>query len=97
MCTTSTECKIVITAVLTVKSGMDPRMISRDIGWSGMVGLLDVLVGAGEYPGRIVPLELDVDCHVVQLELEFLCSVIQLDLDVCFSRYPIGAGCSPSK
>jgi hypothetical protein len=28
MCTTSTECKIVITAVLTVMSGMDPHMIS---------------------------------------------------------------------
>jgi hypothetical protein len=28
MCTTSVECKIVITVVLTVKSGMDPYMIS---------------------------------------------------------------------
>jgi hypothetical protein len=28
MCTTSTECKTVITAVLTVKSGIDPHMIS---------------------------------------------------------------------
>jgi hypothetical protein len=28
MCTTSAECKIVITAVLTVMSGMDPHMIS---------------------------------------------------------------------
>jgi hypothetical protein len=28
MCTTSTECKTVITAVLTVMSGMDPHMIS---------------------------------------------------------------------
>jgi hypothetical protein len=27
-CTTSTVCKIVITAVLTVMSGMDPHMIS---------------------------------------------------------------------
>jgi hypothetical protein len=27
-CTTSVECKTVITAVLTVMSGMDPRMIS---------------------------------------------------------------------
>jgi hypothetical protein len=28
MCTTSTECKTVITAVLMVMSGMDPHMIS---------------------------------------------------------------------
>jgi hypothetical protein len=28
MCTTSTECKTVITVVLTVMSGMDPHMIS---------------------------------------------------------------------
>jgi hypothetical protein len=28
MCTTSAECKIVITAVLTVMSGMDPHMIN---------------------------------------------------------------------
>jgi hypothetical protein len=30
MCTTSVECKIVITTVLTVKSGMDPHMISQE-------------------------------------------------------------------
>jgi hypothetical protein len=33
MCTTSAECKTAITAVLTVMSGMDPDMISRDAGW----------------------------------------------------------------
>jgi hypothetical protein len=31
-CTTSAECKTVITAVLTVMSGMDPHMISGKIG-----------------------------------------------------------------
>jgi hypothetical protein len=30
MCTTSAECKTVITAVLTVMSGMDPHMISEN-------------------------------------------------------------------
>jgi hypothetical protein len=30
-CTTSTECKIVITAVLKVMSGMDPHMISGNL------------------------------------------------------------------
>jgi hypothetical protein len=33
MCTTSTECKTVITAELTVMSGMDPHMISENLGW----------------------------------------------------------------
>jgi hypothetical protein len=32
MCTTSAECKTVITAVLTVMSGMDPHMISGNPG-----------------------------------------------------------------
>jgi hypothetical protein len=43
-CTTSTECKTVITAVLTVMSGMDPHMISGTrIGLVelGMVSLVD--------------------------------------------------------
>jgi hypothetical protein len=31
-CTISTECKTVITVVLTVMSGMDPHMISGNIG-----------------------------------------------------------------
>jgi hypothetical protein len=35
MCTTSIECKTVMTAVLTVKSGMDPHMISQDFCWVG--------------------------------------------------------------
>jgi hypothetical protein len=30
-CTTSAECKTIITAVLTVMSGMDPHMISGNI------------------------------------------------------------------
>jgi hypothetical protein len=38
MCTTSTECKTVITAVLTVMSGMDPHMISGTR--VGLVGLV---------------------------------------------------------
>jgi hypothetical protein len=44
MCTTSAECKTVITAVLTVMSGMDPHMISRTrVGLveSGLVCLVD--------------------------------------------------------
>jgi hypothetical protein len=44
MCTTSAECKTVITAVLTVMSGMDPHMISGT--WVGLVELgLVSLVG----------------------------------------------------
>jgi hypothetical protein len=41
MCTTSAECKTVITAMLTVMSGMDPHMISGNIG----MGNGHVLVG----------------------------------------------------
>jgi hypothetical protein len=32
-CTTSTECKTVIVAVLTIMSGLDPHMISGNLGW----------------------------------------------------------------
>jgi hypothetical protein len=39
MCTTSTECKTVITAVLTVMSGMDPHMISGT-----RVGLVELVL-----------------------------------------------------
>jgi hypothetical protein len=41
MCTTSVECKTVITAVLTVMSGMDPHMIRWNLRWVrfGLVGL----------------------------------------------------------
>jgi hypothetical protein len=39
-CTTSAECKTVITAVLMVMSGMDPHMISWNLRWVwfGLVG-----------------------------------------------------------
>jgi hypothetical protein len=43
-CTTSAECKTVITAVLTVMSGMNPHMISGTrvrLVESGMVSLVD--------------------------------------------------------
>jgi hypothetical protein len=40
-CTTSAECNTVITDVLTVMSGMDPHMISKNIG----MGNGHVLVG----------------------------------------------------
>jgi hypothetical protein len=33
MCTSSTECKTVIIAVLTVMSGMDPHMIRWNLRW----------------------------------------------------------------
>jgi hypothetical protein len=32
-CTTSTGCKTVITVMLMVMSGMDPHMISGNLGW----------------------------------------------------------------
>jgi hypothetical protein len=33
MCTTSAECKTIITVILTAMSGMDPHMISVSLGW----------------------------------------------------------------
>jgi hypothetical protein len=44
MCTTSAECKTVITAVLMVMSGMDPHMISWNLRWVwfGFVGFVEV-------------------------------------------------------
>jgi hypothetical protein len=36
-CTTSAECKTVITVVLTVMSGMDPHLISGTWDWFGRV------------------------------------------------------------
>jgi hypothetical protein len=55
-CTTSTECKIVITAVLTVMSDMDPHMINQNLGWVFVksrlgcveVGFIRLWVGHGE-------------------------------------------------
>jgi hypothetical protein len=37
-CTTSAECKTIITAVLMVMSGMDPHMISWNLRWVWLVG-----------------------------------------------------------
>jgi hypothetical protein len=37
MCTTSAECKIVVTVVLTVMSGMDPHMITWNLRWFWLV------------------------------------------------------------
>jgi hypothetical protein len=49
MCTTSTECKTVITAVLMVMSGMDPHMISGT-----RVGLVEL--GLISLDGQVGPL-----------------------------------------
>jgi hypothetical protein len=37
MCTTSAECKTIITVVLTVISGMDPHLISETLDGFGLV------------------------------------------------------------
>jgi hypothetical protein len=44
-CTTSVECKTIITAALTVMSGIDPHMISQNLGWvmvKSWVGLCQI-------------------------------------------------------
>jgi hypothetical protein len=38
-CTTSAECKTIIIATLTVMSGMDPHMISGNLGWVFLLSL----------------------------------------------------------
>jgi hypothetical protein len=53
-CKTSVECKTVIIAVLTVMSGMDPHMISGNIGMGENIGMgngyvLVVLCRSGFY------------------------------------------------
>jgi hypothetical protein len=64
MCTTSTECKTLITVVLTVMGGMDPHMISGNpgfglvwlvwFGWFGLVGLSKwILLGCGSVTVRL--------------------------------------------
>jgi hypothetical protein len=55
-CTTSAECKTVITAVLTVMSGMDPDMINWNLRWVwfGLVGLSKcILLGGGSVTVRL--------------------------------------------
>jgi hypothetical protein len=55
-CTNPVECKTVITAMLAVMSGMDPQMISGNLGWvmvKSWVGLyrrgfIRLWVGNGE-------------------------------------------------
>jgi hypothetical protein len=52
-CTTSAECKTVITVVLTVMSSMDPHMISGNPGF-GLVGLSKwILLGCGSVTVRL--------------------------------------------
>jgi hypothetical protein len=56
MCTTSAECKTIITVMLTVMSGMDPHMISWNLRWVwlGLVGLSKwVSLGCGSVTVRL--------------------------------------------
>ena len=53
MCTTSVECKTVITAVLTVMSGMDPHMISWNLRWVWLVLSKWVFLGCGSVMVRL--------------------------------------------
>jgi hypothetical protein len=49
-CTTSAECKIVITVVLTVMSGLEPEMGLVWFGWLVEVDLIRLWVGHGVTP-----------------------------------------------
>jgi hypothetical protein len=59
MCTTSAECKTIIASMLTVMSGMNPQMISGNLGWvfsvkswlgCVKVDFIRLWVGHGETP-----------------------------------------------
>jgi hypothetical protein len=50
MCTTSTECKTVISAVLMVMSGMEPEMGLVWFGWLVKVNFIRLWVGHGVTP-----------------------------------------------
>jgi hypothetical protein len=55
-CTTSVECKTVITAMLTVMSGMDSHMIRWNLRWVGfdLVGWSKwILLGGGSVTVRL--------------------------------------------
>jgi hypothetical protein len=55
-CTTSAECKTVITAMLMVMRGIDPHMISWNLRWAwfGFVGLSKwILLGCGSATVRL--------------------------------------------
>jgi hypothetical protein len=59
MCTTSIECKTVITVVLTVMSSMDPHMISGNLGRFGLIELVPLarsIIYSGLYGVIDVPL-----------------------------------------
>jgi hypothetical protein len=57
-CTTSAECKTIITVMLMIMSGIDPQMISGNLGWVFVksrlgcveVGFIRLWVGHGETP-----------------------------------------------
>jgi hypothetical protein len=58
MCTTSTECKTIITVMLMVMNGMDPHMISGNLGWVFLLSLGRVvskwiLLGCGSVTVRL--------------------------------------------
>jgi hypothetical protein len=44
MCTTSTECKTIITTMLMVMRCMDPHRISGNLGWVALDGSVDSMV-----------------------------------------------------
>jgi hypothetical protein len=72
-CTTFVECKIVITAVLTVMSGMDPHMISGNLGWVFLLSL-----------GWVVPKWILLGCGLVTVRLHDAIEASSLRRRVCY-------------
>jgi hypothetical protein len=93
MCTTSAVCKTVITAMLMVKSGMDPHMISRDVGWFGNSLVVrisswswNILVESQRWRWRFCGELSSWSWRLIVIlsswSLSFPCSDVQLELDV---------------
>jgi hypothetical protein len=97
MCTTSTECKTILIAVLTVKSGMDPHMISQDSGYfGGIVQLLGFLVGVGiSWSNHPVGAGDSVGSCPVGAGYPLSCYPVGAGCSLL--RCSVGARCSPSK
>jgi hypothetical protein len=51
--------------MLTVKCGMDPHMVSRDVGWFGDSSVVCIFQLELKYPCRIVRLELEILWRVI--------------------------------
>jgi hypothetical protein len=75
-CTTSAECKTVITAALTVMSGMDPHMSIGNLGW--------VMVKSWVGLGWVVSMWALLGCGSVTVRLHGAIEIVSLKRLSCY-------------